>query len=164
MKIYIYIKMKNSNLISIFITSISFIFINCGNQPVHKFDIVGLWESKDGAKIEIKENGNYIANNINYYNYDSKPEYKNKKFSFSGIWKLESNNKNITKLKLESNKTFKDFGINSFGTINGTIEYYKISISFEIQGEGIFKNKPPFFLFVWIGDPDDINQYKFVKK
>lgn len=35
--------------------------------------------------------------------------------------------------------------------------------SFIISGQGLLKNTSPWYFFQYIGDPDDLNEYKFVK-
>ena len=34
---------------------------------------------------------------------------------------------------------------------------------FYISREGLFNNPPPWYLFQYIGDPDELNLYKFTK-
>nr|WP_315203941.1 hypothetical protein [uncultured Flavobacterium sp.] len=127
-------------------------------------DLIGTWKSSDGSIIELKKDGSYIAKAINYNIFYPNKELEKKTFDFTGNWKIINNSEQDNKLELNSNATFSDYGINDTYTIDGKVRSHKIGLSFEISGEGIFENKPPYYLFNWLGDPDDMNKYKFIKE
>ena len=137
---------------------------SCNNSKPTEKDFVGLWKSNDGATIELKEDGSYSANQINYYNFFFDKELQNKTIDFTGTWSLIEARNGKRKVELKSNKTYQDFGVNKNYTINGESHSHKIGVSFEISGQGAFENTPPWELFVWIGDPGDARKYKFQKK
>lgn len=142
---------------------LSLFFQSCGSAEVQRQDFVGIWKSDDGAVIELKADGSYVAREIDYYKIYFENEHKGKKLNFIGQWEIADENKK-SKLELHTDATFKDVGINKTYTYNGEVRSHKLGLTFEISGEGLFENKPPWYLFIWIGDPDDMNKYKFVKQ
>lgn len=141
-----------------------FFLIGCSNNQPKEKDFVGVWKSNDGAKIELYKNGTFKAKNIYYYNYDQNKKFKNKKFNFDGVWKLNFENKQGVKLDINSTKKFSDYGIVYTYIIDDNIFSHKLNMSFEIKGHGVLENKLPWELFVWIGDPDNMNKYVFLKQ
>jgi hypothetical protein len=139
------------------------LFQNCSNPELRREDFVGTWKSNDGAVIELREDGSYSAKRINYYNYFSEVKYENKRFDFDGRWKI-LDHKKLKQLELQSDVTFKDLGINSTYMIDGRVYSHNIGITFEISGQGLLEDTPPWYLFVWIGDPDSVNKYRFEKQ
>lgn len=137
-------------------------FLGCGTPELRNQDFVGLWKSEDGAVIELNEDGSYTAKQVDYYKAYSEKEFKNKRIDFSGRWSFVNSEKK--KLELQSDATYQDFGIDYTYTVDGKVRSHKIGLTFEILGQGLFENRPPWYLFVWVGDPDDINKYKFEKK
>lgn len=136
---------------------------SCSSPEAQKQDFVGIWKSEDGAVIDLKADGNYTAKQLDYYNVYLEKEHKGKKLDFAGRWKIVNKDKKL-RLELHTDATFKDLGINKTYTYNGEVRSHKLGLTFEIAGKGIFENKPPWHLFIWVGDPDDVNKYKFVKQ
>lgn len=136
---------------------------SCSSPEAQTQDFVGLWKSDDGASIEFRADGSYTAKQVDYYNVYFEKEHKDKKLNFAGQWEIVNENKK-TKLELHTDATFKDVGVDKTYTNNGEVRSHKLGLTLEIAGEGIFENKPPWHLFIWIGDPDDMNKYKFVKQ
>ncbi|HRP89869.1 MAG TPA: hypothetical protein PKX92_07505 [Edaphocola sp.] len=125
------------------------------NHSLNEGYFVGTWQSEGNAKIVLNKNGKGELFNFNYENVNS---IANKNSILNGTceWKLEQIN--------GSNKvviTYYD---------GGTIQYLNkmvqtnLKISFQIEGTGVFENKPPWNLFVFIGDPDELNKYTFTKE
>jgi hypothetical protein len=104
-----------------------------------------------------------MAKQVDYYNVYFEKEHEGKKLDFAGQWEIVKENKK-SKLELHTDATFKDVGVDKTYTNNGEVRSHKLGLALEIAGEGVFENKPPWHLFVWIGDPDDVNKYKFVKQ
>ncbi len=151
-------------LISIVLVVLLSIVLNGCSMNFKKEDFIGTWKSGDGAVIELKKDGSYIAKQINYNNIYPNEKLKKKRFDITGNWEIINNSKQENRLKLSSNATFSDYGIIDTYTIDGMVRSHKVGLNFEISGEGIFENNPPYYLFVWIGDPDDMNKYKFAKQ
>ncbi len=86
-----------------------------------------------------------------------------KRFDFSGNWEIVDTQKQKT-IVIHSNSTYKDYNVNRTYTVNGIVNSHKVGFSLEISVEGVFEDNKPYYLFVWIGDPDDMNKYKFVKQ
>ena len=125
------------------------------NNSLKEDCFVGTWQSEGNAKIVLNKNGKGELFNFNYENVNS---IANKDSILNGAceWKLEQIN--------GSNKV----AIAYYD--GGTIQYLdkmvqtNLKISFQIEGTGVFGNKPPWNLFVFIGDPDELNKYTFTKE
>lgn len=138
-----------------------FSFCSCGEKMKDE-DFVGAWKAPDGAMIELKSDGKFIARNIDFsmIRY-AESEFINKQLSFEGKWYLSVTQKMI---ELESESTYADYGIENTYLNNGEKMSRKLGISFNIEGSGLLKNNLPWSLVVFIGDPDELNKYKFVKQ
>ncbi|GAB0156592.1 hypothetical protein CHRYSEOSP005_18580 [Chryseobacterium sp. Alg-005] len=130
-----------------------FSLISCSKPKIEKEHFIGEWESDDGSVIILKPNGTCTLQNINHYIFSSFPENSNKKLNTNGTWNI---------VTAES------------GTIDGINKGIKIvyeipdtqtkgSITFFISGQGIQGNTPPWSLYVWDGDPDEMKKYEFIK-
>lgn len=136
-------------------------FSSCIKEPKYK-SFVGVWKAQDGAIIELNSDGKYSAQKIDFSKIkDTRPEFLSKRLNFEGEWHLNSKKRII---ELESESRFKDHGIENTYLYNGEKMSHKVGISFNIEGSGLFQNKPPWFLVVFIGDPDDLNKYTFTKE
>lgn len=155
--------MKMIALPLISVSAMSVLLYGCYSPTPTKDDIKGRWYSADGAVIELRADGSYVAKQIDYNSIYLEKEYKGKKIDFVGKCEIISEDKKW-KLELYTDATFKDIGINKTYTYNGEIRSHRLGLTFEISGEGILENKPPWHLFVWIGDPDNGNRYKFEKR
>ena len=132
-----------------------------------KLDLIGTWKNKDGAVIILNEDGMFSAKEINYFKVYNEPEFKNKKIDFSGKWKsTTTGNQKRAAIDLTSNSTYKDFGIAKKNYIDRNVkeQSMEIGMTLQIAGSGLFENKKPYYLFVNVGDPDDMNKYKFIKQ
>ncbi len=118
-------------------------------------DFVGSWKSDDGACVQLYENGCCKIENINL----NKIYFSNKDttqiISSVGTWEINNIN----------NKMGIVIAFNKVMTFHGkdTTKESKATFNFDIMGSGIFENKPPWILYIWIGDPDEMNKYKFVR-
>lgn len=141
-------------------------FLNaCDRQTeLKKEQFTGSWESGDGAIIELREDGTYTARKLDFLAYCCYDEIEDTmRFDMEGDWRImEEGDRPI--LKLSSNQTFEDYGIEKTYTVDGKVLSYKIGMELNISGRGMLENKPPWHLFYWVGDPDDMNKYEFLKK
>ena len=112
-----------------------------GIHPKPK-DFIGSWKSDDGAIIELEKDSSFIAKQVNLSNIFFDKDNRNIKIDFEGRWEFTTDYKKKKIIKINSNK---------------------YSFSFEISGQGILERKPPWDLYIWIGDPDDMNKYEFKK-
>lgn len=142
---------------------IFFIVQGCSSN-MNQEDFIGIWKSTDGASIELKKDGTYLAKKVNYYNFYLDSGFLNKRIDFTGTWKLINKQKGNSTLQLNSNSTYIDYGINKSYTMDGKSYSHKIAVSFEITGQGMFENKLPWILYTWIGDPDNVKKYIFLKQ
>ncbi|MFR2070869.1 MAG: hypothetical protein ACLS4S_12190 [Bacteroides nordii] len=135
--------MKKKKLYNLFFISLLLLFTGC-NSPKPTFkDLVGTWVSEDGAKIILRDDSTCILKNIpaQYVNRYTDTDF----FSNTGKWYLEKN----------------DLGYDGYNIRIGHERLLYITLY--ISGEGLFNNTPPWFLFDYIGDPDELNLYKFTK-
>jgi hypothetical protein len=122
----------------------------CTSQKPNKKYFIGIWKSEQGGEFEFNSDGSFIAKGIVSEKLFGSSEGLSKTFSESGTWNFENVNGRFT-IPLTFNN-----GIKSTG---------KYFMKLNIVGEnGIAENKPPWRLYVWIGDPDDMNKYEFRKK
>lgn len=115
------------------------IIIQSCSSSVEEKNLVGIWAADDGAIIELNKGNNAKIKNIDlskvYYDPNSTKEI----VSFEGKWEFDSK---ANKVHIESRRSF----------------------PLEVKGQGLLENKPPFSLVIWIGDPDDMMRYEFVKR
>ncbi|ROH99387.1 hypothetical protein [Chryseobacterium daecheongense] len=137
----------------VFLLIVIFSLMNCSKPKIEKEHFIGKWKSDDGAVITLNENGTCTLQNINHYIFSSFPENNNKKLNTNGTWNMVNSESGIID------------GINE-----GVKIIYEIpenqttgSITFFISGQGIHGNNPPWSLYVWDGDPDEMKKYEFVK-
>lgn len=140
-----------------------YILQGCTDQEPTRKEIIGVWQSNDGAIVEFKADSTYSAKQIDYYNMYLESEHKGKKLDFGGTWRMKYWN-GQQKVELYTDASFSDFGIEKTYSNNGQVVSHKLGITFEIFGKGLLGNKPTWHLFIWIGDPDDMNKYEFEKK
>ncbi len=136
---------------------------NCCGKGFQREEFVGIWKSKDGAVIELKRDGTYIAKKINFNILYPKEQFIKEMPNNTGNWKINKSSDNIDCIVLNSNNTYGDYNIDNTYTIDGAKRSHKIILSFEISNEGMFASKPSYKLFLWVGDPDDMNKYVFFK-
>ena len=136
------------------------------NAEIRKSDLEGTWRSDDGALIVLNEDGTFIAKGINYFVVSGSKLFNGKKIDLSGEWQIgKTGNQEKKSVELISNSTYKDFDVHkTYVDENGLEQSYKIYCTFQVYESGLFNNKPPYSLFVYIGDPDDMNKYNFTKK
>lgn len=139
----------------LFITLIAITLFGCCEPHFNQCDFIGKWTSSDSSSINLYSDGTCRLNNINYIKINSIESKKGDKLNSSGVWKLI--------YEFES-------GIPN-GISTGVGISYRLpnragtgGLDFFISGEGILENKPPYYLFIWDGDPDNVEKYKFVKE
>lgn len=155
--------MKNKKILLILFTL--FLVVACSEHTEE--DFIGIWKSELGNSIIILNDDNTCSGIL-------EPE-----FFFD---------KEADPLKLESGfyneKIFYELKNDTVIFKNGSWEYnldkynnrWKISIldnssqprsinfSLFIEGSGILKNNHPWYLFIFKGDPDEYNLFKFIKE
>lgn len=137
-----------------------FSFLSCGEKMKDK-DFIGVWRAEDGAIIELKSDGKFIARNIDFSKIEyAKSELLNKKLSFEGKWHLSIAQKMI---ELDGESTYADYGVENTYLYNGEKRSHKVGVSFNIEGSGLLQNNLPWSLVIFIGDPDELNKYLFTK-
>lgn len=138
----------------LFILITSVILYSCGNPEPMRTDFIGTWKSSDGAIIKLYKNDECEISNLNYkniYSFDNTPSILNCK----GIWKfINVNDEPVVDITYEKGGNYK-----YKGQIRPNISGFHLSIS----GQGLLENQPPWKLFVFIGDPDNMNKYEFIK-
>lgn len=127
------------NLLFISVVSL-LIFNNCKNKETPFNNLVGTWTASDGAKITLREDSTCVINNLNgaYFGYEEN-------LNFKGTWNIEKGN------------------IPIICKIFITSESNQTSITIYVSGKGLFGNNLPWHLFQYIGDPDELNKYRFTK-
>jgi hypothetical protein len=138
-------QMKIINLLAM----LSFLLLACGGQEPSQNDVVGKWESPDGAEFIFNKDGTFTAKQIpTEFGYMPSDSLQNMKFNGSGKWEFKKENSYW--------KTYVDFDkVN----VNKTCTFPLL-----ISGEsGVLENKPPWYLFVWKGEEGG-ERYKFVRK
>ena len=132
------------------------------NKKLSEKEFVGTWEANDGAVVKLQSNKRFSASNIDFDKIDfPQKEFINKKVSLEGNWQLTEES---DRMELVSKSTYADYGIENTYDDNGVKKSHKLGFSFDIEGSGILQNSPPWKLVIYIGDPDDMNKYEFVKK
>lgn len=133
-------------------------FQSCNNSKPGREYFVGTWKANDGAIIELYDNGKCKAIGLNYYKIYPFEKYQNQLLNFEGSWNFTDNGKPKLHLSYDTGGTYQ---------YKGETKQSKNGFDFNIVGQGLLENKPPFDLYVFIGDPDDIdesNKYRFVKQ
>ncbi|AWI25286.1 DUF2147 domain-containing protein [Flavobacterium pallidum] len=143
----------------IIIAGFLFSILSACTGVMAKADFVGIWKSSsDNAVIKLNTDGTYIAKQVDIGKLDSN-EDNGKAIDFSGKWQLVKNDGDYS-LRLHSEALYSNFGIDKTYIEDGKRRSHKIDITFEIQGG---TREKPLQVFTWIGDPDDMHKYEFIK-
>lgn len=143
------------NKLKLFSTSIiiALCFFACSNSELKHEDIIGVWLSTDGAKLEFKNN-NFIEIN----NYPLRLNNSNFKgmLNGKGTWEIIKDRKgNWKNIQISAENSTEISELLSKG----------IAIDLFISRSGFFNNGAEIDnLFIWIGDPDLAKRYKFMKQ
>lgn len=130
--------------------SIILLQFGCSVPAPSKEDFIGIWKSNDGGVFNFKDDNTFSAENLTGEKmFDGFQKYYGKKITEKGKWYIKKE-KDRWRLFLDFKKVEQSNGGHS--------------TQLNIEGKnGVLLNKPPWVLFVWIGDPDDINKYEFTK-
>lgn len=109
-------------------------------DSLEKKSFVGTWIAADKATIEFRSNNVVQLKNIDKNKIFYNPKSTKNEVSFEGKWNFNSE-KNIV-------------------NINSNMYHFTL----EVIGQGFLGNEPPYNLVLWVGDPDEINKYEFIKK
>jgi len=119
--------------------SLLLLLSSCTNKrPAFNY-FVGTWESKAGGQIVLNADSSCIVQNVN--------DISGAKKSFQGKW--------LFRMKDDLDENRCNISIRE----DDGVEY----ILFYISGKGLFGNQAPWYLFQYIGDPDDFKKYEFNK-
>jgi hypothetical protein len=134
---------------TIYFTIVMSLFLTGCISPAKEDFSGGIWKADDGATVYLNKDGSAIINQINWLNIVSNGENE-KKIDLTGKWEFTTdlNNNKIIEFSTDDKMNF---------------PYNNMGFPFDIKGQGIFENKPPFDLFIYIGDPDEMNRYIFKK-
>ncbi len=114
----------------------------CSGQEPLREDFIGKWKSSNGSLIELTRDGHFngIKVDMSKIIYDV-DDLEGK--ALQGRWELTTDNygKQVIKISTE-----------------------KYRFNFYIVGEGLFEKTPPWRIYSYIGDPDDMNKYEFIKQ
>jgi len=141
------------NYLFILITSV--LLYGCGNPKPQSTDFIGSWKSKENARIILNRNGTCTLKGVDYFKISSFPQNKERKLNAKGTWNFINN----------ADSGIID-GISNGVNITYTIPEKKLKgeIVFYISGQGLNGNTPPWSLFIWDGDPDEMTKYEFIKE
>jgi hypothetical protein len=117
------------------------IFMNSCKKPVNK-EFIGKWESDDKAMIVLNEDNTCTIRNMNATKIWSG---RNDSINGMGKWKFIPPDKWSSHYCIYINSNKGSFPLYVMGT--GMTGYFR-----------------PWKLFMYIGDPDDMNLYEFYKK
>jgi hypothetical protein len=128
------------------------VFASCANKQPTLKELAGTWVSEDGAVLELNEDSSFVgkmlpAQYFTFFIY--KKEIEGKKINGSGKWKLQNGS------------GFREVNLN-FVWMDGGNLYGNYSVLISGEG-GIFKNKPPWYLFLW-REEEGGERYKFHKQ
>jgi hypothetical protein len=139
------------------------LLIACTNMKQKQEDFVGVWKSESGqSTLYLNEDGscNGELDSIFFRSIHN----NDFQLSVSGIDRGDLSKYNVT--KQVCGKWY--FKLNSYYN-REEIEIYVTEVLvpifvLDIGGSGFWGNKPPWYLFFYIGDPDNIEKYKFLKQ
>ena len=122
---------------------------SCSVADPKQEDVLGTWKTDDGAMFTFNSDGTFSSENLSGEKMFERKEYYGKTYNESGTWELK----------------------NQSGKWRVHLNFYKVGDSkggvgsqLNIAGEkGIASNKPPWYLFKYVGDPDDGMMYEFRK-
>jgi hypothetical protein len=127
-------------------------------------DFIGVWKSESGQSILYLNEDGSCSGELDSFFFRACHDadfYLNS----IGIDRGDLSKYNETK-QFNGNWYFnlKDFYHNQ-SYISILDETQNINFALDIRGSnGILENKPPWYLFFYIGDPDDMEKYKFFKQ
>ncbi|MFZ6663657.1 hypothetical protein [Peijinzhouia sedimentorum] len=128
--------------------------VGCKEPKFNEADFIGVWKAEDGANITINQNGTCTLDGLNK-SIVSIAKSDDEKLTTQGTWKL---------IDSVSNGVTGGISTGIKITYNLVDREGKGGVDFYISGQGFSENKPPWDLFIWDGDPDEMIKYKFVKQ
>ncbi|WP_175631262.1 hypothetical protein [Bacteroides acidifaciens] len=132
-----------SRIIGFMLTVIT--FIGCAMDKPVKADFVGTWTSKDGGLIVLNEDSTCLVKMLDMARLN---DYSEESFaSFDGKWYIRAQD---------------DLGHDEYNIVirQDSLCIYE---PFIVSGQGLLKNRSPWYFFQYIGDPDNLDEYRFVK-
>ena len=132
------------------VIALGLVLVQSCNVPEPKSeDILGSWKAEDGATLKFNSDGTFSSESLSGEKMFERKEYHGARYNENGTWELE----NLSG-KWKVYLFFYRVG-NSKGGVGSQLS---------IAGEkGIASSKPPWYLFKYVGDPDDGIMYEFHK-
>ncbi len=122
------------------------ILVACGcHTELTRDSLIGSWESGDGCRIVLNEDSTCCVQDLDLSKLFK--ESNDTCLTFTGTWEFRKHN---------------DLGDKEHNIVIREDSLY-LYISLFISGYGIRGNRPPWYLYQSIGDPDEMNHYKFIK-
>ncbi|MDR0987864.1 MAG: hypothetical protein LBM06_00165 [Prevotellaceae bacterium] len=132
------------SILTVTIVFCTVILLNgCSREKPQFADFIGLWCTANGDTIRLMEDSCCIVRNMR----DPNNTEDSIAVNFVGKW---------------------DFKASGYWGYDRPIvvlfpEKSLYSKMFFVSGQGLFNNRPPWYFFRYIGDPDDLNEYAFRK-
>ena len=142
--------MVRKNFINIITFIVVMLLFGCTSYSPTAESIVGTWVAKDGAILQLNEDGTFETKNLSgniIFGHDE--EYKDLIYNETGTWELgKFGGQWVVFLRFDRSARL----TRGFST--------QISV---VGRKGIFENKPPWYLYIWIGEGGE-SRYEFTKK
>ncbi|MDL2320123.1 hypothetical protein LJC45_03215 [Alistipes sp. OttesenSCG-928-B03] len=137
--------MKQSLLFALFVPIICCCCCSCKPVVPEWNDFVGVWATEDGGKLFINADSTCKAVDLHIPPFEWMTGYY---INFDGKWEFRKDYYGGQKLyHLNFRPSSKPYELDLF-----------------IEGEnGMFMNRPPWVLFIWLGDPDEMNKFRLHK-
>ncbi|RXM40918.1 hypothetical protein BOQ62_03510 [Chryseobacterium sp. CH21] len=135
------------------ITLLSIMLYSCGGTKPKQTDFIGTWKSSDNGSIKLNKNGTCTLKGVDYYKISSFSKNKNRELNAEGTWQFIENVESGIVDNIDNGIVI------TYNLPDGT----KGEIVFYISGQGISGNNPPWNIFIWEGDPDEMMKYEFIK-
>lgn len=132
------------------------LLFGCSNPKPARKDFIGTWKAADGAILELRNDSTCTIKKLNYRNIYSFKGDTTTILNVDGQWQFVNvKGEPQIDISYSTGETYQ---------YKGETKLYKKGFPLNIAGEGMLGNKAPWHVFVWIGDPDDMNKYKFEKQ
>lgn len=130
-------------LFSMIFTSLT---TGCSTDPPTFEELTGTWKSEDGCEIILRLDSTCIVKNLNVGKFYATE--KDTSWTFVGRWTFHDNN-----------SPYQDIGLGRLDIKNLEVKSCAYWVTFYVSGQGLLENKPPWYLFEFIGGFDDYNKY-----
>jgi|GEM_PF-4575480 len=138
--------LKNINIVFKCLFLLSLIVVSCNHPKPSIKEIIGVWKSDEGATIEFMDNGKLSIQRVQGNILGNR---KGSYVSGVGSWKINNSE-----------------SVSPWWMVDFTIKNHKTNYNsqFIIERKNHITGGDSIeYIFIWIGDPDDENRYKFYK-